>query len=37
LGFREKLVNKAISPEQQLTVKAADRLRIIKMKSGKKK
>ncbi len=37
LGFREKLVNKAISPEQQLAVKAADRLRIIKMKSGKKR
>lgn len=37
LGFREKRVNKAIAPEQQLAVKPADRLRIIKMKSGKKR
>jgi NADH-quinone oxidoreductase subunit J len=37
LGFREKRLNKAISTEQQLAVKPADRLRIIKMKSGKKK
>ncbi|MFM2321987.1 MAG: NADH-quinone oxidoreductase chain [Pseudomonadota bacterium] len=37
LGFREKRLNKAISTEQQLSVKPADRLRIIKMKSGKKK
>lgn len=37
LSFREKRMNKAISPEQQLQVKSADRLRIIKMKSEKKR
>lgn len=37
LSFREKRMNKAIPPEQQLRVKSADRLRIIKMKSEKKR
>lgn len=36
LSFREKRINKAIPPEQQLRVKSVDRLRIITMKSEKK-
>nr|WP_143549625.1 NADH-quinone oxidoreductase subunit J [Rickettsiella grylli] len=37
LSFREKRLNKAISPELQLKIKPSDRLRIIKMPTEKKK
>lgn len=37
LSFREKRLNKAISPEIQLKVKPSDRLRIIKMPAERKK
>lgn len=37
LGFRPKQGHKAISTQQQLAVQPKERLRIIKMKSGKKK
>lgn len=37
LSFREKRLNKAISPELQFKVKPSDRLRIIKMPTERKK